>query len=329
MLVTSPGVLMHALPLVLAFVISAMPSAMPAAGQRPRVVRTVIHELSIPGLGVSSMNNAGIVVGQYAPDLTADALPFRWSRSGGIDLFLGNRPGVAIDVNDGGAIVGALIDASSPFGFSGFLWTRGGGLVGLGEFAPIAINNRGDIAGICDGYSGMGRFCIWQDGDVIDLGSGGAVGINGRGEVVGGIGLKAVTWSRRSGLVTLPNSATGRLLVYSASDVNNRGEVVGLEATDGVISYPVRWDKNGEVQSLPQYSRGAFRAINESGLAVGYYPNILGPTAFWQAFLHTADGEIIDLGEGLPVALNDSGAVLGVVGLGVDQQVVIWRVQIP
>ena len=318
---------MHALPLVLAFVIAAMTPTMLASGQRPRVVRTVIHELSIPGLGVSSMNNGGAIVGQYAPDLTADAVPFRWSRSGGIDLFLGNRPGVAIDVNDGGAIVGALSDAGSRFGFSGFLWTRGGGLVGLGEFAPIAINNRGDIAGICDGYSGMGRFCIWQDGDVIDLGSGGAVGINGRGEAVGQIGLEAVTWSGRSGVVTLPNSATGPLLVYSASDANKRGEVVGLEATDGVISHPVRWDKNGAVQSLTQYPRGAFRAINESGLAAGYYLNILGTTAFWEGFVQTADGEINELGEGLPVALNDSGGVLGVVGLGVDQHVVVWRVR--
>lgn len=320
---------MHALLFVLAFVISAMTPTMLAEGQRPRVIRTVIRELSIPGVSVSSMNNGGTIVGRYAPDPTAGSYPFRWSRSGGIDLFLGSRPGVAIDINDGGSIIGVLDDESSQFGFSGFLWTRDGALVGLGEFAPFSINNRGEIAGICDGFSGMGRFCIWQDGDVIDLGSGGALGINGRGEVVGQIGLEAVKWSRRSGLVTLPSSATGPLLVYSAHDANNRGEIVGQEAPDGVISYPVRWAENGTVDTLTQYPRGGFRAINESGLAVGTYPIITDGNAIPQAFLHTADGEIVQLGEGLPVALNDPGRVLGMVGLGVDQQVVIWRVQKP
>jgi hypothetical protein len=319
---------MRALLLVLAFVTSAMTPATLEAGPRPRVIRTVIHELSIPGVNVLSMNNGGTIVGRYAPDLNAGSYPFRWSRSRGIDLFLGSRPGVAIDVNDGGAIVGVLEeDENSQFGFSGFLWTPGGGLVELGEFAPFAINSLREIAGICDGFSGLGRFCIWQNGEVIDLGSGGALGINGRGVVVGQIGLEAIKWSRRSDVVTLPNSATGPSLVYSARDVNNRGEIVGQEATDGVVSYPVRWDKNGVVEALTQYPRGGFWAINESGLALGGYPIIIDGTAFSQAFLHTADGEIIQLGEGFAVALNDRGLALGMVGLGLDQKVVIWRLR--
>jgi hypothetical protein len=275
------------------------------------------------------MNNGGTIVGRYAPDPTAGSYPFRWSPSRGIDLFLGSRPGVAIDVNDGGAIIGVLDDERSQFGFSGFLWTRDGALVGLGEFAPFSINNRGQIAGLCDGFSGTGRFCIWQDGEVIDLGSGGALGISGRGEVVGQIGLNAVKWSRRSGVVTLPNGATGPSRVYSAHDANNRGAIVGQEAADGVSSYPVRWDKHGAVETLTQYPRGGFIAINETGLAVGTYPIIIDGTAVPQVFLHTGAGEIIELGEGLPVALNDSGLVLGVVGLGVEQEVVIWRLREP
>jgi hypothetical protein len=269
------------------------------------VSRVEIESLAGIGVDVGSMNNHGTIVGAITRDLNRPAVPFRWTRQQGIELFLGEF-------------------------VSGFLWTPRQGVIELGAFVPAAINNRGQISGSCFETNGSGRPCLWEDGVRVELGDGvtygAALAINERGEVAGQLELSAFVWSRRTGLMLLPSSGPDHTTF--AEGINNRTELVGAEF-DGSSSktFPVRWTRSGGIRTLPQFE-GPFLAINASGLAVGRYAVPVEEQRFdWVAFAETRGGTLVSLGFGLPLAVNDRGAILGTTGTGANQRVVIWRIR--
>lgn len=74
---------------------------------------------------------------------------------------------------------------------------------------------------------------------------------------------------------------------------------------------PVRWTLAGEIQTFPQF-QGTFLAIDASGLAVGRYLAQIAANQFvWHGFATTRQGNVVTLGPGIPVAVNDRGAILG------------------
>jgi uncharacterized membrane protein len=308
---------------------------LPAVANQEEVVRIEIEELAGPGVGVSSINNHGAIVGAISTGSASPSVPFLWTRARGLELFLGDSPGQATDINDKGAIVGVLVDSSGDF-FSGFLWTRLHGVVHLGRFIPAAINNRGQIAGDCFEVLGQPRPCLWEDGVVTELGNGGLSGsafdINARGDIAGqcapcGEGLaSAFVWSRRTGVTPLPSSTGGADAIAAAMAINDRGELVGFE-TEAVATAaltPVRWIPAGEIQTFPQF-QGTFVAVNARGLAVGRYMVQVAANQFvWHGFATTRHGDVVTLGAGIPVAVNDRGAILGTTEIEGVSHVVVW-----
>jgi hypothetical protein len=316
-------------PVLTAFAAFLLALAPVSAVANDEVSRVEIESLAGTRVDVGSMNNHGTIVGAITRDLNRPAVPFRWTRQRGIELFLGDSPGKAIAVNDRGSIVGVLLDASGEF-VSGFLWTPRQGVIELGAFVPAAINNRGQISGSCFEANGSGRPCLWEDGVRVELGDGvtygAALAINERGEVAGQLELSAFVWSRRTGLMLLPSSGPDHTTF--AEGINNHTELVGAEF-DGSSSktFPVRWTRSGEIRTLPQFE-GPFLAINASGLAVGRYAVPVAEHRFdWVAFAETRGGTLVSLGFGLPLAVNDRGAILGTTGTGGNQRVVIWRIR--
>jgi len=311
---------------------------LPAVANQSEVVRIDIEELAGPGAGVTSINNHGTIVGAISTVVGAPNVPFRWTHARGIEFFLGDSPGQATAINDNEAIAGVLLDSSSDFS-SGFLWTRRNGVVHLGKFVPTAIDNRDQIAGQCIEVLSRPRPCMWQDGVITDLGngglSGGAFDINARGDVAGqcepcGEGLaSAFVWSRRTGVAPLPSSTGSALAITDATGINHHSEVVGFEteAVGGAVLTPARWTSAGEIQTFPQF-QGTFVAINARGLAVGRYEVPISADQFvWHGFAMTRHGHVITLGAGIPVAMNDQGAILGITVIDGVPHVVVWFVE--
>jgi probable HAF family extracellular repeat protein len=184
---------------------------------------------------------------------------FLWRRGTMINLgTLGAMAGTedgssaAADVNERGQVVGSS-------GIHAFLWQNGTmrdiatPTRGLILFLASAVNNRGQIAGSCLPAAAIGhnrpvvvRPCLWQNGTITVLptlpGSRSSLprAINDKGQIVGGVMEKdpstwrAVIWE--SGKVT----DLGRGVGSMASDINERGQIVGA-----VNGRAVLWTKTG------------------------------------------------------------------------------------
>ncbi len=139
---------------------------------------------------------------------------------------------IAFGINDGGDAVG------SSQGYDAFpratLWTKGTvtdlGLIPRAEYSvALDINNRGQVVGESGQSSQWTHAFLWERGVLFDLGTlpGGrhssASGINAAGQVVGSSDddkgeTHAVIWQDR----VIHDLGIGR-----ATDINNRGQVVG------------------------------------------------------------------------------------------------------
>lgn len=143
-------------------------------------VLTDIDPASLDSIA-NAVNNRGQVVGtRYTSD---GAQAFLWRAGTMTTLGAGN----AWDINDGGKVIGR-----SPVG-GATMWFHGqaydlGAPAGLDDWRPVAVNERGWIAG--NGGSIVERAYLWRSGGFLDLGTlGGSsayvVDINDRGEVLG------------------------------------------------------------------------------------------------------------------------------------------------
>ena len=210
------------------------------------------------------------------------------------------------------------------------LWAHGRiidlGILPEGGFESIAnaVNSKGQVVGLAtnaipDPNSMVGsgfqtRAFSWRNGAMEDLGTLGtgtnaqAILINERGQVVGWSYVNSLPtnnclfafvtgsfiWDQEIGMRNL-GSLGGRCT--EATDMNNRGQVVGFSNLPGDLSeHGFLWD-NGSFQdlggSLGGNSQGPF-AMNERGEAVGF-ANLPGDNVF-HAVLWRHVGDLIDLG---------------------------------
>ena len=151
---------------------------------------------------------------------------------------------IAGDVNNHGQVVG---QSHAPGGQRPILWSRGTGLLDLGE--PPG-------------------------------GSGGAYAINNRGEVVGAAssasGYSGFYWSRSTGMIEIPSLSPGGS--RNPSDINNRGVVVGSANVNGQQqsmpgSHAFMWTPGGGIRdlgALPGGSDSTAAATNDHNEVAGY-----------------------------------------------------------
>lgn len=277
-------------------------------------------------------------------------------------------------VTENGLIVGLSengeIDPLIP-GFPEFhatLW-RDGSVIDLGtlpggfESIANAANSRGQVVGLAtkavadpNSMLGLGfqtRAFIWQDGVMEDLKTlpGGAdaeaVLINEKGQVVGWsytsstsvppceTGFTLTTgsfiWDMEKGLRDI-GSLGGSCTI--ATDLNNRGQVVGSSSLPGDTSqHAFLWDE-GLFQdlggSLGGDSLGAF-AVNEKGEAVGF-AFLPGETPIFHATLWRSAGDMVDLGvvgadpSSYAASINSRNQVVGTSGDFVTtSRVFLWE----
>jgi probable HAF family extracellular repeat protein len=289
----------------------------------------------------TGINNAGVIAGtSLRPDGRSSA--FRWTGNSGMTPLeeLGDVCSGATDINNAGDIVGWFEDGAVPGGGCALLATPGWGtqpfkVSGAGELstfpnaqqmAAVGVNNRGDVLGwtgfwanrvwyangtewsVCPGYS-MVLFTVADGGDVL----GGAFAF-------APTGWGGVRWSRPDeGCDSQRGDASFRTVWIS--DGNARGEEVGL----GVI-----WEVD---PALPGGGRalspwiGFLFSPGEGYLPLDFTPSAISNVGHVvgrrddQAVLRTPTGELIELGQGNALGVNNFGDVVGTSGAG---RAVLW-----
>jgi probable HAF family extracellular repeat protein len=190
----------------------------------------------------------------------------------GIDLLPGDRPSWTSGLNDRGEVIGFH---SVRGQIHGFVWHDG-------ALTDIAPPEGGD-------YSATSSINRW--GEVAGF----------RGSRGGPVPMRAYVW--HDGVVTDLESLGGNTL---AEIINDHGLISGTDHLAGV-SRAVLWD-HGKATLLPGLggSYSAVMALNERGQAAGYseLPGDDSHAVLWTG------GQIVDLGPGRAVGLNDRGQVL-------------------
>jgi probable HAF family extracellular repeat protein len=166
----------------------------------PNEVVIVLGSLGTDRVSACALNSAGQVVG-HAYTSISEYHAFLWDRATGMrDLgTLGGTCSMAFGINDTGQVVGKSRTTTGDWREHAFLWDSDTGMVDLGEGRALAINNAGQVVGY---MSSSGPAFYW-DSDI------------------GMIQLSDLL---------LPNSGWREL--HYASDINKRGQVVGMGRTD-------------------------------------------------------------------------------------------------
>src|SRR3990170_3720353 len=173
--------------------------------------------------------------------------------AGMIDITPNQNSGRAYDVTDGGHVVGYM---SAGGGLRAFRWVDGfledlGVPGGFAHSFGFAVNEVGQVAGCADSASGnTERIVRFTDGIGWEiLGGAGetncAWGINAYGDVVGnglptGVGiLRAFLFTDAGGMQDLERMIDPALMLrlLAATDINNRGQIVGYAWDNTVPQY--------------------------------------------------------------------------------------------
>lgn len=143
----------------------------------------------------------------------------------------------AMDINDGGQIVGISNDGFGSSSYHFVLW-EGDAVHDLGPAPPgagivVLINERGQIAG-----SAGDQAYFWSDGNKVTLPALGGMmrvlGLNDNGEVVGTVFLSndaqhVFVWSQARGMIDLGTGPHGLGAAW-VTDINARGDILGYAA---------------------------------------------------------------------------------------------------
>jgi probable HAF family extracellular repeat protein len=177
----------------------------------------------------------------------------------------------ATDLNNRGQVTGYL---SGGPGYRGAVWQRGRITVlpATGKEATFAnaVNDFGDVGG-GDLVNNINRPVIWHKGELIELDAPDGLDtqvfrINNRGDALGFYHL----WTR--GTFTRLQGTPSVSLGMLASDLNNRGEVVGWGSTDELDERALLW-RDGTVEvldNLPGLRSSRAISLNDFGQVVGF-----------------------------------------------------------
>ncbi len=265
----------------------------------------VITDLGTLGANQSyadSLNNRGQVVGSSNTEYGGWLHPYLWTNNKGmtdlgtIDPSKTYLDGVAHAINEQGQIVGHLSTGTNEG--PAFLWTSTGGMINLGTLGgnnthAYSINNRGEVVGTSKATS---------TGSLSDM--------------------HAFLWTQSGGIRDIG--------IGSAQDINNRGQVVGMEIWRAFL-----WTEDLGRVFLGDLGGGLTHAsmataINDRGQVVGWS---LTPSGYWHPFLWTPDGGIIDLGSlgnytSYAWDINNRGQIVGSfddwVGANITSNAALW-----
>ncbi len=138
-------------------------------------------------------------------------------------------PGIARSINNHGQIVGTRDGGDyTQYRDRGVLWRKGH--ITLFQMQPVAINERGEIAGNIPLTEDSDKACLWRKGRITRLSHGPshAYALNNHGQVVGEQANQAVVWQfgRTDNLnrcVLLPKGWH----LESALGINDKGWIIG------------------------------------------------------------------------------------------------------
>ena len=224
----------------------------------------------------NAINLAGQVAG-WAETSTGARDAAVWTGKKSLDVGglapLAGSPSVAYGINDSGQAVGSW--GTNPL--HAFLYSHGT-ITSLPESSftgctARAINNTGQIAGLCQDTSGSGHLVLWQNGTVTDLGSIGNISNYGLAYVALAL--------NNNGQIAAWTQATPDGYLYSNGTITDLGSFYPNSINDnGVMVGGPSIDSGGTVQNLnsliPANSgsqAGDATAINDNGQIVAITPD--------------------------------------------------------
>jgi uncharacterized membrane protein len=309
-------------------------------GPSPRIQLLDLGLLAPGGTTVAAaVNDGGVVVGTAESADGRRATAFTWTRASGLTAIL--ERATAWDINNRNQVVGTRYEACDFYRSciaGGFVWSASEGARDLGAFFPYAINNRGDMAGVCGSPVELAQACARIDGAVHVIGPteyGVAFDINERGTVVGwayrrvedgGLAPLAFTWSLRDGVQFLDPGDADHSIAYA---ISSRGIVVGSVTYDGVGARVIAaaWDRAG-LLTISSGRGSTVWGISERGWAVGF---IATGQAGAQPLLWTGRTEtVLPTGgavAGFATDVNNAGLITGYVHTNASTRAVIWLVR--
>lgn len=281
----------------------------------------------------AAINDSGDVVGN---GWNADGreIPLLWTQKKGYEAFLGNMAGRAHDINNHGAVVGVLFDPSNTRDFL-WSASEGFVDFGTG-FYPTRINNAGVVAGVCGDPNPQAPCLWTNGiTTLLDSPFPGVpLALNDRGDVAGyvtdpfGSGERElpVVW-RRGGAVTMLPTRPGAYngVPYA---INNRGRIVGFSYIPFERPHleVVLWNSRGALEPGLDNVDGVGVAINNAGVIAGISPGLNNAT--WHGFTWASGGGVSYLPGGeasQPTDINGRGEVAGVVYTGGSFYAAVWR----
>ncbi|HWG27715.1 hypothetical protein [Actinospica sp.] len=177
-----------------------------------------------------------------------------------------------------------------------------------------AVNDRGDVIG---GYNvnNLAHAFIWHAGTITDLGElpgadyADATAVDNHGDVVGYSSTdtfpntpQAFVWHNGT-MTDLGPSGESSIASY----INDHGRIVGTVTSSAGNASAVMW-QNGKMTTLPGLG-GTYTdptGLNQKGEVIGY----AGTASGGSEAVAWINGKVVDLGPGVPLAVNDSGQVL-------------------
>ncbi|MHB1462839.1 MAG: hypothetical protein ACYC1M_16235 [Armatimonadota bacterium] len=245
-----------------------------------------VKELSVPKGAKSaiavSVNVRGDVVGYsiaakrspYGPNITRAVL---WKDGKLIDLHPSSSAADsrAVAINDKGDVL-----VSSGY-YNAYLWTNGkfrnlGTLPGYPKTLGYALNNKGQVAGVCFTSNGLQKPFIWTNGRMVLLKTppkcswAEIVGISDQGVVIGRTEIYEtrsywVLWKQQKmNILNMPK-------VMCLFGMNNKSNATGFNEPNRSNRIAVVWqDGNLKQLNIPKGLRGSQgKAINDRGWIAG------------------------------------------------------------